>query len=734
MIRTERLKSSRFLASRCRASLRSLVVLALVVLTPSAGTAQAQQVPARSEVETQRGGAERTESLEEQSRSDDQGAVSEVVVVTASLTEESLAQLPVSATVLDKEALEAIPALAIDDVLRSASGFSLFRRSSSLVAQPTTQGVSLRGIGPSGVSRTLVLLDGIPLNDPFGGWVTWSRVPKTTVERVEVIRGGSSSIWGSSALGGVIQVFTSPRGGSRASALAEVGERSSSNVDASAGFQTGSWWGRAHGNILDYGGYRTVRADQRGPIDVPADSRHDQVDGRLGWQADETSLSARLERFDEDRSNGTPLTDNQTLIEAASMRAELGAFTVQLHAQDQEFGARFASQADDRSTETPALDQYLVDTDTLGLSGSWHLATARHSVVAGSDVRITEGHTNERFFFSADDFLRERRAGGEEQLAGVFVQDGIDLGSRAHFQVGLRWDQWRSRDGSLREVERSDGSLRSLVDFADRSEDAWSPRVGVSVEVRPELRLKGAAYGAFRSPTINELYRPFRVGSDITAANDGLDPERLIGAEVGLLWTHDRLIVAGTAFRSRIDDPVANVTLGFGPGVVGPCGFTPGGGACRQRQNLGRTTVDGFESELSWTGQRFSLGGFYQLSRATIDRADEARDLEGKRLAQVPEHSASIRGEWSISSRWRSLGRVRYAGRQFEDDLNERVLSSTVVADLGLNAKLNDDWDAFLRIENAFDQEVEVGLGAEGQVTIGAPRTVTLGLRFTLLR
>ena len=69
------------------------------------------------------------------------------------------------------------PALTLDDFLRRVPGFTLFRRTSSLVAHPTAQGVSLRGVGPSGASRSLVLADGIPLNDPFGGWVYWSRVP-----------------------------------------------------------------------------------------------------------------------------------------------------------------------------------------------------------------------------------------------------------------------------------------------------------------------------------------------------------------------------------------------------------------------------------------------------------------------------------------------------------------------------------------------------------------------------
>src|SRR5260370_18656107 len=90
--------------------------------------------------------------------------------------------------------------MTLDDLLRQVPGFSLFRRSTSRVANPTTQGVSLRGLGASGPSRALVLEDGIPVVDPFGGWVYWDRIPRAELSSDEVFRGGSSSLYGSNAL------------------------------------------------------------------------------------------------------------------------------------------------------------------------------------------------------------------------------------------------------------------------------------------------------------------------------------------------------------------------------------------------------------------------------------------------------------------------------------------------------------------------------------------------------
>src|SRR5471030_68503 len=133
----------------------------------------------------------------------------ETVTVTPTRTEQRLGDVPASVSVVTSEAIHASPALIADDVLRQVPSFSLFRRTSSLVAQPTAQGVSLRGIGPSGQSRTLVLLDGIPFNDPFGGWVYWTRVPLISVDRVEVAEDPTLSLYGNSAMGGVINIITS---------------------------------------------------------------------------------------------------------------------------------------------------------------------------------------------------------------------------------------------------------------------------------------------------------------------------------------------------------------------------------------------------------------------------------------------------------------------------------------------------------------------------------------------
>ncbi|HET9831582.1 MAG TPA: TonB-dependent receptor plug domain-containing protein, partial [Vicinamibacterales bacterium] len=114
-------------------------------------------------------------------------ALREDITVTAARTEQRLSDVSASVNILRSDDIRQSPAVAVDDVLRQLPTFSLFTRSSSISSNPTSQGVSLRGIGPSGVSRTLVLLDGMPFNEPFGGWVYWTRVPLEATERIEVV-------------------------------------------------------------------------------------------------------------------------------------------------------------------------------------------------------------------------------------------------------------------------------------------------------------------------------------------------------------------------------------------------------------------------------------------------------------------------------------------------------------------------------------------------------------------
>jgi outer membrane receptor protein involved in Fe transport len=664
----------------------------------------------------------------------------DALVITPSRVPQPLREVPTHATVIDGASLRASGAQTVDDALRRIPGFSLFRRSSSLVAQPTTQGVTLRGIAPSGTSRTLVLVDGVPVNDPFGGWIYWSRLPRETIERVEVIRGGSSDAWGNAALGGVIHLVTEEPRERGARLRASGGTRDTYDVEGGIAEVRGPFRLELEGAAFETGGFPIVRSGQRGAVDVDADSEHQAFRGRVGYEiAPGVDVSVRGGFFHEFRGNGTPLTENETdsgdVAATAIVRtAGLGEWRAVGWAQIQTFSATFSSAAPDRSAETPALDQFDVPSTGIGGSLVWSGGAGdAHRLSAGVEVRAADGETNERFRFVDGEFAARREAGSEQILFGAFASDAWTLLPSLTLTVGARVEAWRSSDAFRREQTIATGEVTRDEEFGDEDEVAFNPRIGLVQRASDALSFRAAFYRSFRAPTINEQVRPFRVRNDITEANAALEPERLLGGELGADWAEGPFAARVTGFWNEIEDPIANVTVGFGPGPVAPCGFVPEGGVCRQRRNLGRSRIRGVETEAAWSPlAAWMLSVSYLFDDTEITDAPSGSDLEGKRLAQVPKHQVVGRVEYDDPALARAGLELRWLGDAYEDDLNSLELGDYAVVDLWLARRVIDSVELFVGVENLLDRDFEVARTSDGIVTIGTPRLVHGGIRVRL--
>jgi len=661
------------------------------------------------------------------------------VVVTANRVDQPLSSVAGNLTILGRREIEQSAAQTLDDFLRQVPGFSLFRRSSSLVAHPTAQGVTLRGISPSGVSRTLVLVDGVPANDAFGGWVYWSRIPLESVERIEILRGGGSSVWGNHALGGVINVVTRGIPEKGLTMVAGVGSHDDRALDLSGGRRYERLGWSLAGNYRETDGYKIVRSAQRGAIDIPAFSEQLSLSPRIEYDVSSQARLAFAAAYSEEtRGNGTPLTNNETesgkLEASGDVRTRGGSYwSVSTFFRDQLFSSTFSAQAPDRSSERPALDQFAVDASELGGSAQWtKLVAGKHLLTAGADLSWIDGRTAEHFFWDGTAFLNERRAGGNHYLAGVFAQDLLSVSPAVTLTLGGRVDHWENDNGFRLETSRADGSVLRSETFRHRDEVTVSPKLAALYRATDRLAVSGSWYRSFRVPTLNELYRPFRVRNDITEANAELDPEILTGAEVGFDYSRPRVHGRLTAFRNRVENPIANVTIAgaASAGVIAPCGFVPAGGACRQRQNLGETRIVGFETAIEvrpdplW-GVSFS----YLFSDGEVVDAPDRPELEGRRIAQVPRHQLSVGLHFDLPRLLGARVQTRYVGEQFEDDQNARVLHDYAVVDLSLWRSVADNLDLVLGIENLSGSRFEVGRSGDGLVTEGAPRRVHLKVR-----
>jgi outer membrane receptor protein involved in Fe transport len=607
--------------------------------------------------------------------------------------------------VVSSQELAASAAPALDDALRQVPGFSLFRRSGSRFANPTTQGVSLRGLGASGASRALVLADGVPLNDPFGGWIAWGRVPRAEVERVEVMRGAGSDLYGSSALGGVVQLLRRPARGPKVVADGSRGELGS--ADGSL-FASGAWkgWGAsvaAEASRTD--GYVLVEPAVRGPVDTPAGSRHNTVEATVERTVGGGRLFVRGSRFTEDRENGTPLQTNDSDFRQWSAGGDLpagaGFLSLRGWGGDQEYHQSFTAVAADRRSERLTRLQ-TVPADTAGGSVQWSRPLSdRHALVGGAEVREVHGTSEETVF--GGPVPSRVVAGGRQRTSGLFLEDVARLSSRLSLTVGGRFDSWKN-----------DPETR----LPERTESAFSPRASLLFQATERWAWTASVYKAFRAPTLNELYRAFRVGDVLTVANDALRAERLTGGETGALLNAraGKVTARGTLFWMDVDQTIANVTLSAVPGLI-----------TRQRQNLGRTRSRGIEAEVTArAGDRWSLTGGWLLSDARVVSAKDP-GLEGLRLPQVPRNQATLQIRFDDLRLATIALQARWTGAQFDDDQNLFRLASFTTVDALVSRGLGHGLSVLVAGENLLDERAEIG--RTPLRTLGPPRMVRVGIR-----
>jgi len=660
------------------------------------------------------------------------------VVVTAARLPPAAGDAAFSVIRLDGALLDR--ATRLDEALATVPAVSLFRRTSSLGANPTTQGISLRAIAPSGAGRTLVTLDGVPLNDPFGGWVIWSQVAPESLEGLDIVRGAGAGPYGAGALTGVIALRERDREGGVLDAA--IGEDGGRRIAAATTIRDGRW--SITGSVLHdrSDGYTPVRGAAAGAADTPLDL--DTLSGALradiGIDA-ATALSLHASAYDEARGSGLAGARSSASGQGYSAtlartpgRNRLG-WRAQAWRRDSDFANSSVAVAADRATTTPANDQFATPASgwggNLALRGAGlDLGDGRLEWELGADARFSEGETQERFRYMAGQYTRDRFAGGETSVAGGYAEASW---ARGPWLVagGVRLDRWENADARRLERDRATGLSTLDETYPDRSGEVVSARLAVRRELSPDLAVRAAAYSGFRPATLNELHRPFRVGNDLTEANAALEPETLQGVEAGLSWDDARTIFGATVFVNRIEAAIVNVTLGAGPGVIAAlprAGFVPAGGVLRQRQNAGVIEAVGLELTAEQRFDNITLTGALSVTDAEVDGGLSAPQLTGLRPAQAPVLSATAGAEWRVSDRLTLGLRGRYESRRFEDDLNSRVLDAALTLDARADWRVRDGVMLYAAAHNLADAEVEVSETANGVAGIAPPRTLSAGV------
>jgi outer membrane receptor protein involved in Fe transport len=631
---------------------------------------------------------------------------------------------------IPREALVETASGRIEDALADVAGFQQFRRSDSRSSNPSAQGATLRALGGNAASRALVLLDGVPMADPFFGYIPFSALVPDRLARVRVIRGGGSGAFGAGAVAGVLGLESA---GARELGLLNLSvlgnDRGESEVSGAVAPRLGDGFAVVTGRWDRGQGFWTTPPEQR----VAASVRAAYESWSTGVRAvvpvaPDIELQARGLAFGDRRVLRFAGGDTGAQGQDASLRL-VGRgrwqFDALAYLQARGFDSVTISSA---PPYRPVLNQFR--TPATGWGGKLEVRPpvgAAHTARIGTDARIGSGSTHEESYSAATGLVTARReAGGRNGDIGFYAEDDWRTGALT-LTGGARADRWTISAGHSTSTTPTGVTTAldcpTLAGCPDRSGWEASWRAGALLALGHGLALRVAGYSNFRQPTLNELYRRFTVFPVTTQANSGLRNEHLHGVEAGF----DFAPVAGvslslTAFSDRLDDAIANVTINSGTGE-------------RKRLNVDAIRARGIEATAHLAHGPVSLDGSLAWTDAKVRASGVATALDGLRPAQTPRLAASATLAWRPRAGWDLAATLRHTGAQFEDDQNIDTLPATTTIGAFVQVPLSGPFSLVLRGENLTGARIVTRYQSAqpGSTDLGTPRTLWAGIRVRLV-
>uniref|UniRef100_UPI0035CA4C34 TonB-dependent receptor plug domain-containing protein n=1 Tax=uncultured Sphingomonas sp. TaxID=158754 RepID=UPI0035CA4C34 len=601
----------------------------------------------------------------------------------------------------------------VEDVLLDVAGFQQFRRSDSRSANPSAQGVTLRALGGNASSRALVLLDGVPLADPFFGYIPFNALAADRLAGVRVTRGGGAGAFGAGAVAGTIELVSATRDAlPLASGEAFYGSNHAVEAAGTLTPDVGGGFVSFSGKFERGDGFYTTPDSQVTAATVRA--RYRDYSG--GMRA-VVPIDAQTEL----QANGLLYRDNRTLrFAGADSSSEANDASIRvIHRGDWAVDAlaylqtrNFTNRVISATTAKLTLDQR--NTPATGLGGKIELRPPvgpDHVLRIGIDARLGDGTLYEDAYAASGLVTTRRAAGGHTSTTGLFVEDDWTLG-RLVLTASARGDRWTITDGFFHEASAA-GATTTDTHYADRHGVEGTGRAGALFHASDAVAVRAAGYTGFRLPTLNELYRPFVVFPITTQANAALGLERLRGFEGGVdLRPIDGVSLGVTAFYNRLEGAIANVTIRTN---------------VRQRQNVDAIVAKGIELTAHAAHGPVTLDASYAFSDSKVHASGSQIQLNGFIPAQTPRHTGSATLTWDAHGFGASVT-ARYVGKQFEDDLQTDVLPAATTVDGIVKVPLGHHVSLVARAENLFDATVFTR-NAAGSIDLGTPRTLWIGVR-----
>lgn len=630
--------------------------------------------------------------------------------------------------------------LSLDQALRKLSSVDTFRSIDSFTAHPTTQGVRFRHTATNATSRALLLVDSVPQNDPFGGWIYWNKLPSESISSLETFTVGSVPAWGNYSSGGAIQITTkspmldqsrySVQGGSFGTVKASLLHNTALSENTGISVE---------GRLFSSDGYTVVNREQRGLVDIDSESEYEYFRIQLAHQInDDWQWALTGQYFDEERLNGTALSPNSTSATDLSwtLTKDAGAgpgFNFVAFYQDRDFKNIFTSVAEDRASELAVLDQYAVPAEAIGGQATFFWEGSGYlNFLAGADFRESTGSANELTRNLGSGFTRERQEGGEQSFVGGFFTAQTQLDENSSLEGTLRLDHWKQSDGFRKEFNLETGAQTRDTLYPYRSGEVVSFNGRYTRKLDTNWSFGALVFQGFRIPTLNELYRPFRVRNDITESNPDLKEERTTGGELSINYQDESNTFQLSVFHYSMDDMVTNAFLHDNVGFDSLCGFVPGGGSCNQRINIEDSEVQGFEAAWQWDpGKDLVFLLNYTFADTEFRNSTILQAIEGNSFPLSPKHKLNSQLIWQFNESLNFVGQAQYRSNHYDNELNTRKLDSSVVVGVGMHFQAPDQpWGFRVQVDNLFDEAVTTAIASSGIMTQSAPRNAWISVSY----
>jgi outer membrane receptor protein involved in Fe transport len=649
------------------------------------------------------------------------------VTVTAYRAPISTLESPVTTRLLTQSNLGAVAPVTLDGKIRQIPGLELFRRSSSLVANPTSQGISLRGLGSTSASRTLLTQDDVPLNDPTGGWIHWQEQPELSIDSVELVRGGASDLYGSSAIGGVVSVIPVKPRSAQGALRSLYGGEGTYDTNVMGQDKIGPWGLLGAAGLIGTNGYIQQAPSQRGPIDVASNVHSQNALGLIEHDQAQLRLFLRANWFQESRHNGTPYQFNATKLLRYATGADWqgprsGSLTLRLYGSDERYRQTFSNVANTPTASTPGCNFRCSESPTrftfvpaneVGATAHWNQPLGAGFVLMGGaevhDVRIWDREQT----FGATAALTNLH---DHQRDSAIWAEGMWVHNAWTLTASGRMDWFQNYDGH--QVNWNGTAwVANATQPPQFDEGIFDPRLGLSRKLSEHWALTGSGFRAFRSPTPSELYRSTQVGNKLTRPNGGLLSERATGWEAGVASQWRWGTMRASYFLTQVNRPIVAVTTNPNSSPI-----------LLLRENLGQIESRGvsLDYEVAFRPWLHADGG-YQYANATVTRGPI--DV-GNWIPEVPHNMATL----NLRASQPKLGLLslqsRLSGRQFDDDVNAFLIHGFFELDAYGSHELGKHIELFADAENLFDRAIEVS--KTPSTTLGQPRTARFGVNVRL--